>query len=60
MFVEMFESKDIIDARNKRKQFVEELRKDIDPRKQYEIDVLKDTEAIKSDWEKVGKDFPIR
>ena len=64
MFIEMFESKDIKDARNKRKQFVESLRKDInDPKKQLAnnmLGTLKDREALKGDWNQIGNDFPTR
>ena len=57
MFVESYESEDIRNAKEQRKQFIERLKKDVDPRSQRIMNILNDTEAVKKDWETVGKDF---
>ena len=69
---ETFESDDINSYRNKRKQFIESLKKDVEQYKQnINVDddtkarldreaFRRDADALKKDWEQIGKDFPIR
>ena len=63
MFEELFDSSNIKNARNKRKQFIENLKNNINAdEKEYsdKKEFEKDSEALRRDWEKIGKDFPIR
>ena len=62
MFIERFESNLILDARNRRKKFIEDLKRDIkiENSNQEIMESIKNTNSLKKDWEAIGKDFPTR
>ena len=69
---EGFESDNIKNFKDRRKHFIENLKKDVeqyrnyfdaDPMKKAELDwkaFIKDGENIRKAWRDIGKDFPIR